>query len=185
MPQVTGEDVLKALHKDLRFTSMTVETFAVLIPFVLQAPEALGPDLLSAKADVSTFLQAKIVFLEYSLKRGFAEKTAALIASTFEVAQKSAKGLAKKIKDLELPSTDKLSQLVKEAMGMSLVAYRGTLAYMSIIQKKPNQIKQEILIGFGMTKETAMRCLKEDLTIADLLLIEPGSILINSNSNKK
>lgn len=181
MPKITGEDILKALQKDPRFSSMTKETFAVLIPFILQSPEVLGPDLLSAKAEVSTFLQAKIVFLEYCLKHGFAEKTADLLASTFKTAQKSAKGLAKKIKGMDLPTSEKLSQQVQKAMSTLVGVYRVSLIKLPTILRVMKEPELNILIGFGMTKETAKRCLKEDLTIADLLLIEPGSIFINNN----
>ncbi len=181
----TGSDVLLALLKDVRFTSMPEENRVVLVNYILAAPEAIGTELLNTKVSPLSLLQAKIAFLEYCLKNGLVEKSATLIIDSYK--KSGSKFLSKRIKDLlpELPSADKLAEQVEKALKALIKLYNDGIANFPKNLQDELAAKVFFLMKFGLAEKVARQCLAENLTIADLLLLEPAAVLINSKQKNK
>ncbi len=178
MSTITGEDILKALKNDPHFAKMNKKELDILIPFILKAPEIFSSELLSSKVDVRSFFDAKVVFISYCLNNNFAKKTAQVTASMIETAKAKFTSVTKKIDQYESLPIEEMAKMAKSSLKAIVKSYQLILDLLPRALPLLNDTKAKLFVGGGMTKQTAKRCVTEYLTIADLLLIEPGAIFI-------
>jgi hypothetical protein len=177
---VSGEEILKVLAKDPRFNSMpTAETMA-LTPHILKLPEILGKDLLSTKVSLVSILKAKIAFVQYCLDNGLGSQVANNLLTSVEGAGQKVLNYAKRLKDLELPTTDVIAQRINRSME-TIVGTLSSLLSFRLGYDNPIRYYSSILRAMHMSDHTINKCDKENLTIADLLLIEPFVFLFNAS----
>lgn len=182
MQTPTGQAVLGALQNDPRYTGMQQDARDIITPYITAAPEALGEDLLCSKVSAISFVQAKLVFLEYCLKNGFAEKSANLLVTAHEKAKIDPTIVALKIKLPKLPPLKNLVKQTEKALNVLIDYYKKILVALPKTTGTGLYTEPELLARLGLSVLVAEQSVTEGLTVADLLVLEPASILLNGGN---
>ncbi len=174
---ITGEEILKVLAKDPRFSKMPLGEIMALTPHILKMPEILGKELLSEKVNIPSVLKAKIAFMKHCVDNGLTVKMAEIIIENLTQAGEKAKGMARKVKEFDL-SVDKFTKKVDKALS-TMIATLSNLLDDKLKHPTPIRLTSHLLRAMNMSDSTISMCEDENFTIADLLLVEPYVFLFN------
>jgi hypothetical protein len=174
---LSGEEILQALKQDKRFSKMSDSETMALVPYILKIPEILGKELLSEQVSIPSLLKAKISFMKYCVDDGIGIKIAKIFLENLAKAGRNARGIAKKVNEFE-PTVELVTKKVNKALN-TIIGSLGKLLESKLSYPTPFKISSHIYRSLSMSDSTINRCEKENLTIADLLLIEPYIFMFN------
>ncbi len=190
---VTVDAILEILSGNATFMGQQPEILKVQTEFVKEIIEILGTMRLSKIVTFSSLIEANVFFHRYGLDHGMAEK----IAAEMKKAQEQMKKNAVEMKDEMLDAVGDLGGFFSGFFSNDLV---GSLADMvGNLQSNMSDALSELeemvkdpakflddqgatelqgLMWIGLSPALAKRCAdKKDITIADLLSLEPGTIV--------
>lgn len=190
---LAGEAVLKILSENQTFMAQSPAMIAAQTEFILRIDEILGEDRLSKSVSFGSLIEANVHFHKYALENGMAEK----IADEMKKSQEVMKQQAVNMKDTMVSELGGLGNLfgmffTDEVIGSlaNIVSdlktqLSDTIASFDEILKDPDKFLKDQggtelqgLIWIGLSPSLAKQCTKKtDLTIAELLLLEPGTIV--------
>ena len=178
--KITGEDILTVLAKDPRFNNMPTAEIMALTPHILKLPEIIGTELLSEKVSLVSILKAKIAFVQYCLDNGMGSQVASNLLASVEGASQKVFDYVGRLKKLDLPTTDVMGKRINRSMETIIGTLRSMLSF-RLGYDNPIRYYSSILRAMHMSDDTINKCDKENLTIADLLIIEPFVFLFNAS----
>ncbi|HOX29767.1 MAG TPA: hypothetical protein P5080_02235 [Candidatus Paceibacterota bacterium] len=162
MAEISREAVWSAFEKDPRADEFPGSMLEVIRPTVEKLPEILS-DLVDKPLTVSSFTDAKVRVIEYTLDNGVIE---ALVKSMPNKELGSLLGMmTAKLKDILLPT---LKDIAKDSF--QFLARTG-------LTEKDFLFSPE----FGLNEEVKAKYLKGRMTIGKLLVMQPMAIVNNTS----
>lgn len=191
-PSLTGEQIAELLENNAYFVSLPKEYAAALMVHIKNMPAILGTKRLSQPTTFASLIKYNQFFYKYCLDNGLAEEIAkaqkALVDQVPEKVEVIKGGMDEMVNgfgglfgalfsdDLVKDLAQMVSRLQEDLLS-NLKYFAPAVKDPAKFLKENGVTEEQGLMWMGLSPKLARRCAKENVTIAELLSLEPGAMV--------